>query len=294
MRQLGLLVVAESASDGSQYGISVDLAGHDRPDSMEDRATSARALASASTRPTDLTSPGHLVPVRAAEGGVLASPHVPEAVLDLARRAGGGDVGVFNQLAEQTPLAGAASDPAARKRLSGELGIAVLTIRELITEHERGAGAVRRITSVELPTRTGFVQAVGYRGLRTPSEDIIAVVEGDPRGRDTRVHVHLRCPVSDVFGGLACECGEQLARARVEIARAGNGVILYSSWGSGRSLGHFHDEFADATTAGIRPRREREIAAVLRDLGIGAARLSSNEPLDAGFLSALGIHLTRG
>lgn len=61
-----------------KYGTTTGISAHDR-------ALTARALASPQSTPTDFTRPGHLVPLRAREGGVLTRKGHTEASVDLCR-----------------------------------------------------------------------------------------------------------------------------------------------------------------------------------------------------------------
>jgi 3,4-dihydroxy 2-butanone 4-phosphate synthase/GTP cyclohydrolase II len=66
------------------YTVTVDAgSGIGTGISASDRATTIRVLADAATGPHDLTRPGHVVPIAAHDGGVLARPGRPEAAVDL-------------------------------------------------------------------------------------------------------------------------------------------------------------------------------------------------------------------
>ncbi|PCH44163.1 GTP cyclohydrolase II [Wolfiporia cocos MD-104 SS10] len=66
--------------------------------SAHDRALTARALASPSSRPSDFSRPGHMVPLRARPGGVLTRPGHTEAALDLCELTGLPRAGVLCEL----------------------------------------------------------------------------------------------------------------------------------------------------------------------------------------------------
>ncbi|MDI1466181.1 3,4-dihydroxy-2-butanone-4-phosphate synthase [Catellatospora sp. KI3] len=67
------------------FTVSVDLAaGTTTGISVGDRTLTIRALADATTRPQDLARPGHVFPIRAVEGGVLARDGHTEAGVDLS------------------------------------------------------------------------------------------------------------------------------------------------------------------------------------------------------------------
>lgn len=56
--------------------------------SAHDRALTARTLASASSKPSDFSRPGHMVPLRAREGGVLTRRGHTESAVDLCKLTG--------------------------------------------------------------------------------------------------------------------------------------------------------------------------------------------------------------
>ncbi|MYS83947.1 3,4-dihydroxy-2-butanone-4-phosphate synthase [Embleya scabrispora] len=71
------------------FTVSVDLKeGATTGISAAERARTIRALADPGTRPEDLGRPGHVFPIRAVPGGVLARDGHTEAGVDLSRLAG--------------------------------------------------------------------------------------------------------------------------------------------------------------------------------------------------------------
>ncbi|GAA6000467.1 3,4-dihydroxy-2-butanone-4-phosphate synthase RIB3 [Rhodotorula paludigena] len=66
--------------------------------SAHDRALTARKLADQATKAEDFTRPGHLVPLRAVDGGVLVRRGHTEASVDLCRLAGLPEAGVICEL----------------------------------------------------------------------------------------------------------------------------------------------------------------------------------------------------
>ncbi|BGP21757.1 3,4-dihydroxy-2-butanone 4-phosphate synthase [Rhodotorula toruloides] len=66
--------------------------------SAHDRALTARKLADPSSKAEDFTRPGHLVPLRAVDGGVLVRRGHTEASVDLCRLAGLPEAGVICEL----------------------------------------------------------------------------------------------------------------------------------------------------------------------------------------------------
>jgi 3,4-dihydroxy-2-butanone 4-phosphate synthase len=87
--ELDQMVTPNTGLHDTAFTVSVDLAeGTTTGISVHDRSLTIRALAAATTRPKDLARPGHIFPIRAASGGVLARDGHTEAGVDLSLLAG--------------------------------------------------------------------------------------------------------------------------------------------------------------------------------------------------------------
>src|ERR1700741_4522382 len=89
--RLGLLPMYAVNQDkhGTAYTVTVDAKhGVGTGISASDRATTMRLLANPTSVAEDFTRPGHVVPLRAKDGGVLRRPGHTEAAVDLARIGG--------------------------------------------------------------------------------------------------------------------------------------------------------------------------------------------------------------
>lgn len=101
LRELGLpLMVSDNTeSQRTAFTVSVDyVVGTTTGISAVDRSATLRALSHPLTVPTDFARPGHVFPLRCAEGGVLRRDGHTEAASDLARLAGLRPVGVLAEL----------------------------------------------------------------------------------------------------------------------------------------------------------------------------------------------------
>ncbi|CCH59636.1 hypothetical protein TBLA_0B08210 [Henningerozyma blattae CBS 6284] len=84
---------------GTAYTITVDVAeGTTTGISAHDRTLTCRALANEGSKSTDFLKPGHICPLRAADGGVLKRRGHTEAAVDLCRLSGLPEVGVICEL----------------------------------------------------------------------------------------------------------------------------------------------------------------------------------------------------
>lgn len=96
---LPLMVSANQDSYQTAFTISVDgKAGNSTGISAADRARTLRALAHPQASAAQFTRPGHVFPLRARKGGVLARPGHTEAAYDLARLAGLSAAGVLCEI----------------------------------------------------------------------------------------------------------------------------------------------------------------------------------------------------
>ena len=102
--KLGLLPMYAVNQDkhGTAYTVTVDAKnGVGTGISASDRATTMRLLADPTSVAEDFTRPGHVVPLRAKDGGVLRRPGHTEAAVDLARMAGLQPAGAICEIVSQ-------------------------------------------------------------------------------------------------------------------------------------------------------------------------------------------------
>ena len=121
------------------------------------------------------------------------------------------------------------------------------------------------------------------------------------------VRIHSRCCFGDVFGGLTCDCRAQLEEAIRLITAAGSGLIFYLNQ-EGRGVGlaakiealHVEQsENVDTVEAFTRlrfpldPRGYRLVSRCLKEMGISAVRLLTNNPAKCAALRQDGIDVVR-
>lgn len=292
---------------GTAYTVTVDAReGIGTGISASDRATTMRLLADPGSAAGDFTRPGHVVPLRAKDGGVLRRPGHTEAAVDLARLAGLAPAGVICEIVSQKDEGAMAQTPELRV-FADEHDLALISIADLIAWRRRHEKHVVRVADARIPTAHGDFRAVGYTSIHDDVEHV-ALVMGDigaGAGEDVLVRVHSECLTGDVFGSLRCDCGPQLDAAMEMVAAEGRGIVLYMRGHEGRGIGLLHklqayqlqDAGSDTVDANLQlglPADSRDYglgAQILVDLGVTSMRLLTNNPAKRVGLDGYGLQI---
>jgi len=307
--ELPLMVLNNEDPHGTNYTVTVDATNRISTGvSAEDRANTAHVLADPNSGPAQLMRPGHMLPLRAHPGGVLARGGHTEATVDLLRLAGLAPIGVIGEMVTDD---GSMMRLPGLKAIGAEFGLPVVTIAQLLdylktNEIERLAHPSNRIrfeSEANLPTTHGDFRVRGYYDIKTTA-DHVAIIAGNPTGADVLVRLHSECITGEAFGSLKCECGPQLDFALDEIAKdPKGGIVVYLRGQEGRGIGLLNklkayalqDQGYDTVDANLAlgfPSENREYGAavsILHDLGVTSVRLMTNNPAKAGFLEEAGI-----
>lgn len=177
------------------------------------------------------------------------------------------------------------------------------------------APGVVRYAEASLPTEFGEFRIAVYRSVDPgvpPAgdplrvEEHVAVYTGALAGADgVFCRIHSECFTSEVLGSLRCDCREQLDRAMARMAAEGRGVLVYlRQEGRGIGLGNKvrayqlqQEQGHDTVDANEALGFEADLrsfglaAAILRDLGVEAVRLTTNNLRKVRGLEQAGIRV---
>ncbi|MFO7733544.1 MAG: bifunctional 3,4-dihydroxy-2-butanone-4-phosphate synthase/GTP cyclohydrolase II [Candidatus Aminicenantes bacterium] len=301
--QLPLMVNENTARYQTAFTVSIDAKdGVSTGISAHDRARTIMAAVDPATRPEHLARPGHVFPLQAREGGVLARAGQTEAAVDLARMAGLRPAGVICEIMNED---GSMARMPQLEEVSRAHGIPILTIADLIRYRMKHETLVRKLDETDLPTRFGHFRLLVFEDT-IRGEHHVALVKGEIEpGRPILVRAHSQCLTGDTFGSDRCDCGDQLHRSMEMIEKEGRGVVLYILTHEGRGIGlankikayAIQDEGADTVEAnsrlGFKPdQRDYGIGAqILVALDVRRIRLITNNPRKFVGLTGYGLEI---
>ena len=277
----------------ARYGVSTGI-------SAADRAQTVRVMADPKSRPSDLVRPGHLSPIAAREGGVLARAGHTEGTVDLCRLAGLQPAGVLCEILNEDGTMARLPDLTV---LAERFEMPIATIKDIIAYRRRTEKLVREVVTTSIPNEFGDWKLTLYEDI-VGKELHLAMVMGEVSQEPILVRMHSQCFTGDVLGSLRCDCQPQLHKAMELIGQEGRGIIVYLHQ-EGRGIGlknkllayALQDQGRDTIEAnedlGFKPDlREYGIGAqILSELGVEKIRLMTNNPCKIIGLEAFGLEV---
>ncbi|HEY5958339.1 MAG TPA: 3,4-dihydroxy-2-butanone-4-phosphate synthase [Polyangiaceae bacterium] len=265
--------------------------------SAADRAHTIRTAAHPRATPEDIVVPGHVMPLKARDGGVLVRAGQTEGSVDLARLAGLSPAGVICEIMKDDGTMARMPD---LEQFAQRHGLLILTIADLIRYRLQVEQLVRRLASDTVALdRTGRPWTFHVYEDQIHKVQFLALVHGqvDPNSA-VLCRMHAGSTLADTFASTKSEGRRNLYEAVDAIERDGCGVIVYLP-----PHGNLLDELA-AVTGQARvvvqapahhvsgTLRDYGLGAqVLRDLGIRRLRLLTNNPKKIAGIQGYGLEV---
>ncbi|HLO99202.1 MAG TPA: bifunctional 3,4-dihydroxy-2-butanone-4-phosphate synthase/GTP cyclohydrolase II [Fimbriimonas sp.] len=301
--QIPMMTKNNTARHGTAMAETVDaIKGATTGVSAHDRAMTVRVFIDDKATADDLGRPGHIIPLRAVEGGVLRRAGHTEAIVDFCSLAGFKPVGVGCEILNED---GSMMRMENLIPFAEEHGLKIVTIADLIAYRRHNEKLIEcKAGPIDFPTKFGHFKLYAYEPT-VERDPYVAIVKGDVCTEEpVLVRMHSSCLTGDLLGSLRCDCGDQLAMALERIEQEGSGVVVYIQQ-EGRGIGlinklrayELQDGGMDTVEANIAlgfkaDARDYSLGAqLLADLGIKKIRLMTNNPAKRAGLQGYGLEI---
>ena len=247
--------------------------------SAYDRAHTIKTAIDPKYNERDITTPGHIFPLVARDGGTLVRAGHTEAVVDIARAAGfDNPAGVICEIM---------NDDGGMARLpdlvtfAKEHDLKIASIADLIAWRRRNESLVQRMVETTVTTRVGGEWRMMIYANTISNIEHIALVKGDiSGGSPVMVRMHALDLMADLLGEVSEKrAGNELSAAMQIIADQGQGVVVVLREASTSSLTAMVSQKIVAQVDGSSSRDLRDYgvgAQILSDLGVSQMILLSN------------------
>ena len=302
---LGPMVPINKARRSTAFTVSIEARdGITTGISAFDRAHTIKVAIAPETKLGDIVSPGHIFPLRAAEGGVLKRNGHTEGAVDLMALAGLTKAAVICEIMAADGHMAKGDELAAFAKTHN---LPTLAIKDIVNHRLANENWLQEVATAELPT--SFSQTAlrihAFRSQLDGAEHLALVKH--PLPDVPLVRVHSECLTGEAFGSLRCDCGPQLQESIKRVAESDGGMVIYLRNQEGRGIGLANKIAAyelqdkgydtlDANTAlGFAPDlRDYAVAAkMLQQFNISRVNLLTNNPDKTAALEQHGIEVVQ-
>jgi 3,4-dihydroxy 2-butanone 4-phosphate synthase / GTP cyclohydrolase II len=274
-RQLELAPMApvNRSLHGTNFTVSIEAAeGVTTGISAADRAHTIRVACAPGARPQDIVTPGHVFPLVAQAGGVLARAGHTEACCDLARLAGYSPAAVLCEVMKDDGTMARLSDLVEFATLHG---LKIGAIADLIHYRSRTERLVECVGERPIHTAEGDFRLVTFREKLSDATHLALTLGEIAPERETLVRVHEPLSVVDLLDYGSRTHSWTIPAALAAIRRAGCGVLV---------LLHRPESAQELRQRAVTDQPPPETRMDLRNYGIGAQILRE---LDVGRMRLL-------
>ena len=263
--------------------------------SAADRALTIKTAINPASGERDITTPGHIFPLVARDGGTLVRAGHTEAVIDISRACGSEmPSGVICEIMK---------DDGEMARLPDLIGFAekhdlkIASIADLIAWRRRNESLVQRTVETSIKTRVGGNWRIVIYANNVSNIEHIVLVKGDiSSGDPVLVRMHALDLMADLLGEVSVKrAGDELTKAMAAMADLGRGVVVVLRESIAASLSSTVSQKLNlaSDTSANRDLRDYGVGAqILTDLGIRKMILLSDTRPNVVSLEGYDLEIT--
>ena len=273
--------VSIEASEGVTTGISA-----------ADRAKTIQVAINKNTMPHELSTPGHVFPLVARDGGTLIRAGHTEAIVDIANAAGMTPAGVICEILKDDGTMARMPDLITFSQLHG---LKVATIADLISYRLKTESTVRRSIESNFPSQFGGDwRAIVYIDTISGVEHLALVMGNITSSEPIPVRMHAVNFLGDLLGATNQDKNDvHLASAMKTISKIGKGAVVLLRDLSPTTI---RDQLAtinnNTSKDSWKFKNYGAGAQILVDLGLKNILLLTNNPKKPVALDSYGLKIT--
>jgi len=293
-QKLGLTMMDRRNESRHQTAFTVSIEARDGVTtgiSAHDRARTIEAAIDPQATDRDITTPGHIFPLVARDGGTLVRAGHTEAVIDIARAAGCAPSGVICEIMKDDGSMARLPDLI---EFAAEHDLKIGAIADLIAWRRLNETLVTRVAETAIDTEFGGNwRLMVYRNDITSVEHLVLQKGEVMPGTPVMVRMHGLDLMVDLFGQAhKTRRHGELQRAMTIIAERGSGVIVLLREASMSSLSAVVSKSAAPAGAQANELRDYGVGAqILADLNITNMILLTNSKPNVIGLEGYGLHI---
>ena len=273
--------VSIEASEGVTTGISA-----------ADRAKTIQVAINKNTMPHELSTPGHVFPLVARDGGTLIRAGHTEAIVDIANAASMTPAGVICEILKDDGTMARMPDLITFSQLHG---LKVATIADLISYRLKTESTVRRSIESNFPSQFGGDwRAIVYIDTISGVEHLALVMGNITSSESIPVRMHAVNFLGDLLGATNQDKNDvHLASAMKTISKIGKGAVVLLRDLSPTTI---RDQLAtinnNTSKDSWKFKNYGAGAQILVDLGLKNILLLTNNPKKPVALDSYGLKIT--
>ena len=269
---LGLPLMATHNSSRHETAFTISIEARDGVTtgiSAADRARTVSVAIDASKGAVDISTPGHVFPLRARDGGVLVRAGHTEAAVDISRLAGLNPSGVICEIMREDGEMARLPDLVAFAQLHA---LKIGTISDLIAYRRRHDNLIKMRKTEQITSEFGGEWEMRIFADETQGAEHIALIKGDiATDAPVLTRMHAMDPMLDVVGTGPSGRRSEFGHAMQMIAAEGRGVLVL--------LRDVHMELDPDTEGSPQTLRQYGVGAqILSTLGLNEITLLTNSP----------------